>query len=93
MLNIAHLNSMLQGDTIAASVPAYDLATHSWSRPTLPAAAVSYVRGPPAGSLTYLSSRRPELPGTYSTHQQHQDLLGLACDTHLIGVAISASCC
>ena len=41
----------LQGDTIAAAVPAYDIKSHTWSRPTLTPEEVPFIRVAPPGSL------------------------------------------
>ena len=49
----------LQGDTIAACVPAYDVATSSWSRPTLEAGRMPFRRHAPAGSRALLAVALP----------------------------------
>ncbi len=67
----------LQGDTIASAVPAYDVASQTWSRPTLDIGKVPFIRQTPAGS------RAQKVAGLPS------NLLGLNGDMSMIGIPIT----
>lgn len=67
----------LQGDTIASAVPAYDVASQTWSRPTLDMGMVPFIRQTPAGS------RAQKVDGLPS------NMLGLNGDTSMLGIPIT----
>ena len=67
----------LQGDTIASAVPAYDVASQTWSRPTLDIGKVPFIRQTPAGS------RAQNVIGLPS------NMLGLNGDMSMLGMPIT----